>query len=277
MKKYLLAIYLVSVSGIISADEELVKLTKAVESGSTIAAYHLAQMYFSGNGVTQDTDKAIDLIKKAANAGSGEAQYTLGKLYDEGIGMTQDYTQAYVWYSIAADNWENNYAIENKQYVLSQLNETQLKIANDVINKIKSNMPSINIWKELTGGNGIMQEQNNLNLVIQCAPRTNIYFQYTDGEAPAYFNYALLDRKVDINNSWGAGLRSAAELSEQRLEYEGKVSQLFLELLSAHELTIGIATPSGANVYSFDLNSMAIPFSSLKCSNINWFKSRSIH
>ena len=56
-------------------DAELLKKAKA---GDAEAQFHLATMYYVGEGVAQDYAEAAKWIRKAAEQGDAEAQYNLG-------------------------------------------------------------------------------------------------------------------------------------------------------------------------------------------------------
>ena len=67
------------------------------------AKIDLGFLYLRGDGVTQDTKKAIDLFQESAEKGYVPAQIILGGLYysDKEV---KDYNQAFKWYKLAADN-----------------------------------------------------------------------------------------------------------------------------------------------------------------------------
>ena len=66
------------------------------------AKIELGFLYLRGDGVTQDTKKAIDLFRESAEKGYVPAQIILGGLYysDKEV---KDYNQAFKWYKLAAD------------------------------------------------------------------------------------------------------------------------------------------------------------------------------
>ena len=67
------------------------------------AKIDLGFLYLRGDGVTQDTKKAIDLFQASAEKDYVPAQIILGGLYysDKEV---KDYNQAFKWYKLAADN-----------------------------------------------------------------------------------------------------------------------------------------------------------------------------
>lgn len=85
-------------SAILSKDyPTALKLLKplAEEKGMRPAEYHLALMYFNGEGVPKDPKKAAELFQKAADQGGPHAAYDLGLLYAKGEGVPQDSQKAF--------------------------------------------------------------------------------------------------------------------------------------------------------------------------------------
>ncbi|MCH5233273.1 MAG: sel1 repeat family protein [Muribaculaceae bacterium] len=68
------------------------------------AAYYLATLYESGNGVDQNMATAIDFYRKAADMGYGKAQCYLADIYYEGRGTDKDLISAVNLYQKAAVN-----------------------------------------------------------------------------------------------------------------------------------------------------------------------------
>lgn len=107
------------------------QVRKAAEKGDAKAQFELAEMYFQGEGVAQDSDegirwcrKAADhgnaqalmylahgvdpaeaarLHRKAADLGDAEAQFILGEDYYGGRGVPRDKEAAIQWYQQAAE------------------------------------------------------------------------------------------------------------------------------------------------------------------------------
>ena len=74
----------------------------SAEQGDAEAQYNLGLMYYSGDDVPQDYEKAFELFTKSAEQGHAEAQYNLGRMYDNEEGVLQDYKQAVHWYTKSA-------------------------------------------------------------------------------------------------------------------------------------------------------------------------------
>jgi TPR repeat protein len=67
------------------------------QAGDLMVQNQVAAMYYTGQGVPQDFEKAAEWFRKAATGGSPEGQYCLGKLYYHGQGVTQDFAAAAKW------------------------------------------------------------------------------------------------------------------------------------------------------------------------------------
>lgn len=80
-----------------------VKATHGVANHQAESEYQQAINFVTGNGVTQDRNRAIALLKASAEHGYREAQFMLGDIYYRGE-LLQDYSMAYFWFALAADN-----------------------------------------------------------------------------------------------------------------------------------------------------------------------------
>jgi len=76
---------------------------EAAKLGVEQAFLPLAQLYYQGQGVTQDFIVASQWFEKAANSGDLEAAFYLGFMLDSGQGVEQDSSSARYWYAIAAE------------------------------------------------------------------------------------------------------------------------------------------------------------------------------
>lgn len=80
---------------------------KSAKQGYASAQNNLGYLYQYGRGVPENKTKAIDLYLKAANAGNNAAMSNLGNLY---LSMKDD-ANAFIWYSKAAEDDKNSWAI----------------------------------------------------------------------------------------------------------------------------------------------------------------------
>ena len=63
-----------------------------------------------GAGTSKDAEQAVYWYTKAAEQGNTKAQYQLGHMYSEGRGALKDSVLAYVWWNIAASQYEHDAA-----------------------------------------------------------------------------------------------------------------------------------------------------------------------
>lgn len=89
---FFLIAYLVPASQDISATQKL------ANGGDAAAQYNLGVFYGTGQGVTQDAQKAVFWYRKAADQGYANAQFNLGVMYGSGQGVVRDPQQAVIWY-----------------------------------------------------------------------------------------------------------------------------------------------------------------------------------
>lgn len=81
----------------------------ACESGNQYAQYRLGKMCLLGDGVSKDTERAVQLLSASASQGNQYAQYVLGKLYLQGKEVGQDQEAAEYWLTRSAAQG-NSYA-----------------------------------------------------------------------------------------------------------------------------------------------------------------------
>lgn len=75
---------------------------QASGQGIADAYYNLGAMYFNGEGVPQDFDRALELFRQGAKRGSGRAAFEIGLMYYSGKGVAVDVQQELNWYRQAA-------------------------------------------------------------------------------------------------------------------------------------------------------------------------------
>ncbi|MFI3155028.1 MAG: tetratricopeptide repeat protein [Methylococcaceae bacterium] len=86
----------------LSAQSEANQLKIQAEQGSADAQKKLADRYFRGNGVEQNSAKAVEWLKKSAEQGYFDAYFPLAECYFDGVGIEQDFTQAIKWFEQCA-------------------------------------------------------------------------------------------------------------------------------------------------------------------------------
>ena len=73
------------------------------EQGHVDAQLNLGQMYYKGQGVSQDDKTAVTWFTLAAEQGHADAQLNLGRMYYKGQGVPQDEKTAGKWITLAAE------------------------------------------------------------------------------------------------------------------------------------------------------------------------------
>ncbi len=96
----LLLVWVVSPAWVDAAD--VARIQALAEQGDANAQWSLGTLYFAGDSVPQDYQKAYRWFRSAADHGHALAQRSLGTMYRQGLGVPQDALQAYVWYSLGA-------------------------------------------------------------------------------------------------------------------------------------------------------------------------------
>lgn len=92
------------------ADGRIAALENAAQRDPR-AAYDLGLRYFRGDGVTQDSYKALTWMREAAEKGNLNAQKALGRAYLTGLEeMGSDPAEAQKWLSIAASRGDKESA-----------------------------------------------------------------------------------------------------------------------------------------------------------------------
>ncbi len=84
--------------------EALLWLNKAAERGGDLALNRLAQMYRTGEQVTADKAKAVQLLLQAANHGYYPVMGSLATAYQQGDGVAADPGEAFRWRQKAAES-----------------------------------------------------------------------------------------------------------------------------------------------------------------------------
>ncbi len=126
--------------------------------GDILSLYNVASMYYKGQGVEVDFNKAATYFKKAANLGYAPAQTKLGVLYWRGEGVKQDLSLAYTWLFLASEDaskrWYYPIAMAYDQGLVNDKDESAMKyldmlkeslLKDDKI--VNSAMKEANSWK----------------------------------------------------------------------------------------------------------------------------------
>mmetsp|Transcript_28384 Transcript_28384/g.49232 ORF Transcript_28384/g.49232 Transcript_28384/m.49232 type:complete len:259 (+) Transcript_28384:609-1385(+) len=76
---------------------------RAIELGSTCAAFNLGCLYRDGQFVEHDYARAVTLFTWAGARGDPSSLNGLAGMYDLGLGVAQNHTKAYEYYTLAAE------------------------------------------------------------------------------------------------------------------------------------------------------------------------------
>ena len=96
-------IALTVISGCANKNETAFQRNQRLASkGDANAQNNLGVIYYFGEGVPQDYEKAVEWYSKAAEQGFAPAQSNLGYMYSDGEGVPQSLVNAYAWYSVAS-------------------------------------------------------------------------------------------------------------------------------------------------------------------------------
>jgi hypothetical protein len=98
-----LVVSLAALSAPVPAAETLERLQAAAEAGDARAQNDLGWMYFTGDRVKRDYDKAFQWFKRAAEQGNATAQVNLGRMHADGLVTAMDFREAEKWYRRAAE------------------------------------------------------------------------------------------------------------------------------------------------------------------------------
>ena len=98
--------------------------------------YNLALDTYYGRGGAIDLPAAAEWFRRAANAGVTNAQYNLAKLYENGYGVPENFSQAYIWYLIAAHAGDKDAAADAAR-IKASLNPSLRSAAEQVASSFK--------------------------------------------------------------------------------------------------------------------------------------------
>ncbi len=103
---------------------------KSALQGNPMAQMFLGIVYFNGEGVPKDNKKAFEWFEKSAVQGFSDAQYNLGVMYHNGEGVPKNDIEARKWFKAATDN---GYNVDHKileKYKLE--NNIKLNVLNNI-------------------------------------------------------------------------------------------------------------------------------------------------
>ena len=103
------------------------------ETGDSRAQYQVALMYYRGEGLPQDYEKAALWYRRAAERGDVDAQLNIGLMHAQGLGVKQSFYEAFKWFELAVLNSPNSgfydKAFYNRENAASMLDRKQIEKA----------------------------------------------------------------------------------------------------------------------------------------------------
>ena len=82
---------------------QFLEAQKKAEAGDAGAQFQVGKMYFNGNGIGKDLDKANEWLRKAAAQDHEKAAWQLGMIYRYGHGVEVDYKESVKWFRQSAE------------------------------------------------------------------------------------------------------------------------------------------------------------------------------
>jgi len=102
---------------------------KSAEQGHAPAQVNLGAMYVEGRGVTRNFRKALKYYQEAAQQNYAPAQFNLGIMCFEGHeGVAKDWVMAYVWFSRAAQQGDNDAQYMRNRIAARLTSEQKLQV-----------------------------------------------------------------------------------------------------------------------------------------------------
>jgi len=109
----------------------------AAEAGDVRAQVNLGSMYYYGEGIAANFDKAFRWYHAAALQGDTDAQIGLAIMYIRGQGVTADLAIAHMWLTLALDSMPQGYDRDrvgvNRDYIGEQMNSSQLVESSNLV------------------------------------------------------------------------------------------------------------------------------------------------
>ena len=182
----------------INFEKILPKVQKLADDNSAKAQYMLGDLYYDGEFVKQDYEKAFHYFSLSANQGDSEAQYMLGELYYVGEFVKQDYERAFHYFSLSANqkNSDAQYMLGNLYYdgefvkqdyekafhyfslSANQGDSCAKKMLKKIPNHVKIIYELKQTNKHLDDENKKLEDENEkLTTHIKCMPDGEAYFE----------------------------------------------------------------------------------------------------
>jgi len=106
----------------------------AAERSHPVAQYNLAVLYTAGHGVPADMVEARHWYRMAAEQGYAPAQYNLAVVYAAGQGGPANIVQGWMWFELAAAQGHKE-AAKNRDLVAAEMTPAQVAAAKELVRK----------------------------------------------------------------------------------------------------------------------------------------------
>lgn len=159
-----------------------------ISNGSSACMNDLGAMYYMGDLVEQDYQKAAELYEMAADAGCYQSVINLGYIYEYGRTGEADHMKAYQWYSYAAALNPSSEAV----YKLGDMYSQGKAIPRDKKKAYNLYEHSLELAR---------------NIVEAAQPAIRIARMLIDPEAPSYGVQPNLERALMLYQQAESGLR----------------------------------------------------------------------
>jgi TPR repeat protein len=138
---YEVALMYLTGDGIAKSETEARKwLERAAEQGHIAAEYDLGIALREGRGAVQDYERAAKWIQRAAEHGHAEAQLVLGMMYRAGTGVPANNVKAYTWLNLAAAHGVSEATVV-RDAVLSRLSQQEIVDAQAEARRLGETLP----------------------------------------------------------------------------------------------------------------------------------------
>lgn len=121
---------------------EAIKWLTSAAKGNTDedALYTLGNIYYIGDGIEKDYQKALNYFILAAKQWNSSAQDRLGDMYRYGHGVPQDNITAYAWYSLAAQEGGDDDATTSITELNKKMNQNDIETAKREAEKLRNEL-----------------------------------------------------------------------------------------------------------------------------------------
>lgn len=178
------------------------KLLSKVANKNKYAAYHLAGMYFNGNGVKQDYQKSFDWYSIASKSDNAASDYFIAQHYYKGLGRDKDLTQAYKWYLQSAEKGD-----VDAQFRLGWMSSNGEGVPASSRKAFK--------WYQKAAEQGSVPAQNNLGVMYAEGDgvEKDDYQAFKWYEKAAKQGDEVAQNNLGVRYEYGKGVRKSSQLA----------------------------------------------------------------